>query len=61
MAMRMDDIVNAGANAWDMYLGSGVAQMHPTSRAIGYGRGKPWQATTFTAGRRPASIVAAHR
>ncbi|MEA2271593.1 MAG: hypothetical protein QOI98_301, partial [Solirubrobacteraceae bacterium] len=29
----IDDVVNAGANAWDMYLGEGVAQMHPTSRA----------------------------
>jgi polyhydroxyalkanoate synthase len=30
----IDDVVNAGANAWDMYLGEGVAQMHPTSKAI---------------------------
>src|SRR3954471_12764175 len=30
----LDDVVNAGANAWDLYLGAGVAQMHPTSRAI---------------------------
>jgi polyhydroxyalkanoate synthase len=30
----IDDVVNAGANAWDMYLGEGVAQIHPTSRAI---------------------------
>ena len=30
----LDDVVNAGANAWDMFLGSGVAEMHPTSAAI---------------------------
>src|SRR3954447_2311061 len=30
----VDDIVNAGANAWDLYLGGGVAEMHPTSNAI---------------------------
>lgn len=32
--MSVDDVVNAGANAWDMYLGGGVAQMHPTDKAI---------------------------
>jgi polyhydroxyalkanoate synthase len=32
--VKVDDVVNAGANAWDLYLGNGVAQMHPTSRAI---------------------------
>src|SRR4051794_6440561 len=32
--VSVDDIVNAGANAWDLYLGGGVAQMHPTSNAI---------------------------
>jgi polyhydroxyalkanoate synthase len=26
--------VNAGANAWDLYLGNGVARMHPTDKAI---------------------------
>jgi poly[(R)-3-hydroxyalkanoate] polymerase subunit PhaC len=30
----MTDVVNAGANAWDLYLGSGVARMHPTPSAI---------------------------
>src|SRR5436190_1660619 len=30
----IDDVINAGANAWDLYLGGGVAQMHPTSKAI---------------------------
>src|SRR3954453_14927412 len=30
----VDDVVNAGANAWDLYLGGGVAQMHPTEKAI---------------------------
>src|SRR3954468_19424703 len=30
----LDDVVNAGANAWDLYLGSGVARMHPTEEAI---------------------------
>src|SRR3954469_4269820 len=30
----LDDVVNAGANAWDIYLGSGIAQMHPTDKAI---------------------------
>jgi polyhydroxyalkanoate synthase len=36
MAMRVgtDRIVDAAANAWDMYLGGGVAQIHPTSKAI---------------------------
>jgi polyhydroxyalkanoate synthase len=32
--VSVDDMVNAGANAWDMYLGGGVADMHPTSKAI---------------------------
>ena len=32
--MSVDAVVNAGANAWDMYLGGGVAQMHPTEKAI---------------------------
>jgi polyhydroxyalkanoate synthase subunit PhaC len=32
--LTLDDVVNAGANAWDLYLGGGVAQMHPTSKAI---------------------------
>jgi polyhydroxyalkanoate synthase len=30
----VDDVVNAGANAWDLYLGGGVARMHPTPTAI---------------------------
>src|SRR3954469_9309243 len=30
----VDDVVSAGANAWDLYLGRGVAEMHPTSTAI---------------------------
>jgi polyhydroxyalkanoate synthase len=30
----VDDLVNAGANAWDLYLGRGVARMHPTDGAI---------------------------
>src|SRR3954469_17059275 len=30
----LDDVVNAGANAWDLYLGAGVAEMHPTPKAI---------------------------
>ena len=30
----LEDAVNAGANAWDMYAGSGVARMHPTPQAI---------------------------
>src|SRR3954447_17231268 len=30
----VDDLVNAGANAWDLYLGDGVARMHPTDKAI---------------------------
>jgi polyhydroxyalkanoate synthase len=30
----LDDVVNAGANAWDLYLGDGVARMHPTPSAI---------------------------
>jgi polyhydroxyalkanoate synthase len=29
-----DDLVSAGANAWDLYFGGGVAQMHPTDTAI---------------------------
>src|SRR3954454_18445139 len=32
--VSVDDAVNAGANAWDLYLGGGVAQMHPTEKAI---------------------------
>jgi poly[(R)-3-hydroxyalkanoate] polymerase subunit PhaC len=32
--LSVDDVINAGANAWDMYLGGGVAHMHPTSKAI---------------------------
>ncbi|HEX6714762.1 MAG TPA: alpha/beta fold hydrolase [Thermoleophilaceae bacterium] len=32
--VSVDDVVNAGANAWDLYLGSGVARMHPTDKAI---------------------------
>src|SRR3954449_1909233 len=32
--VSVDDIVNAGANAWDLYLGDGVARMHPTEKAI---------------------------
>src|SRR3954462_909127 len=32
--VSVDDLVNAGANGWDMYLGGGVARMHPTSKAI---------------------------
>jgi polyhydroxyalkanoate synthase len=32
--VSVDDVINAGANAWDMYLGSGIAQMHPTDKAI---------------------------
>ncbi len=32
--IHVDDLVNAGANAWDLFVGDGVAQMHPTSRAI---------------------------
>src|SRR4051794_17283964 len=32
--VSVDDVVNAGANAWDLYLGGGVAQMHPTDKAI---------------------------
>jgi polyhydroxyalkanoate synthase len=34
MSVGMDNIVDAAANAWDMYLGGGVADMHPTSSAI---------------------------
>jgi polyhydroxyalkanoate synthase len=30
----LDDVVSAGANAWDLYLGEGVARMHPTDKAI---------------------------
>src|SRR3954469_25861083 len=30
----LDDLIDAGANAWDLYLGSGVARMHPTEKAI---------------------------
>src|SRR5204862_5913867 len=32
--VSVDDIVNAGANAWDLDLGDGVARMHPTEKAI---------------------------
>lgn len=32
--MSVDDLVNAGANAWDLFLGDGVARMHPTEKAI---------------------------
>jgi polyhydroxyalkanoate synthase len=32
--VSVDDVVNAGANAWDMYVGGGVARMHPTDKAI---------------------------
>jgi polyhydroxyalkanoate synthase len=32
--VSLDDAVNAGANAWDLYLGNGVAEMHPTPKAI---------------------------
>jgi polyhydroxyalkanoate synthase len=32
--VSVDDVVNAGANAWDMYLGNGIAKMHPTDKAI---------------------------
>jgi polyhydroxyalkanoate synthase len=32
--VSVDDVINAGANAWDLYLGGGVAQVHPTEKAI---------------------------
>jgi polyhydroxyalkanoate synthase subunit PhaC len=32
--VSVDDVVNAGANAWDLYLGGGVAKLHPTEKAI---------------------------
>src|SRR3954468_13544437 len=32
--VSVDGMVDAAANAWDIYLGNGVAQMHPTSNAI---------------------------
>jgi hypothetical protein len=32
--VSVDDVINAGANAWDLYLGGGVAQVHPTDKAI---------------------------
>lgn len=32
--MSVDDVINAGANAWDLYLGGGVADVHPTAKAI---------------------------
>jgi polyhydroxyalkanoate synthase subunit PhaC len=32
--VSVDNVVNAGANAWDLYLGGGVARMHPTDKAI---------------------------
>jgi len=30
----LEDAADAGANAWDLYLGNGVARMHPTPKAI---------------------------
>jgi polyhydroxyalkanoate synthase len=30
----LDHLVDAGANAWDLYLGGGVADVHPTAGAI---------------------------
>jgi polyhydroxyalkanoate synthase len=32
--VTIGDVIDAGANAWDMYLGDGVVQTHPTSKAI---------------------------
>jgi polyhydroxyalkanoate synthase len=32
--ISLDGVINAGANAWDLYLGDGVARMHPTDKAI---------------------------
>lgn len=32
--LTIDGAIDACANAWDMYLGGGVAHMHPTSKAI---------------------------
>jgi polyhydroxyalkanoate synthase subunit PhaC len=32
--VSLDDFVNAGANAWDVFLGGGVARVHPTAKAI---------------------------
>jgi polyhydroxyalkanoate synthase len=32
--VSVDAFVNAGANAWDLYLGDGVAEIHPTPGAI---------------------------
>jgi polyhydroxyalkanoate synthase len=32
--ISVDGVINAGANAWDLYLGGGVARMHPTDKAI---------------------------
>src|SRR3954447_14849554 len=32
--VSVDNAINAGANAWDLYLGGGVARMHPTEKAI---------------------------
>jgi len=30
----IDDVAQAGANAWDLWLGDGVVKVHPTPRAI---------------------------
>jgi polyhydroxyalkanoate synthase subunit PhaC len=32
--VKVDGLINAGANAWDLYLGGGVADIHPTAKAI---------------------------
>ena len=32
--MSIDDVVDAGANAWDLYVGGGIAEIHPTPAAI---------------------------
>jgi polyhydroxyalkanoate synthase len=32
--VSIDDVINAGANAWDLYLGAGVADIHPTPKAV---------------------------
>ena len=34
MGLRLDPLIDAAANAWDLYLGDGVARMHPTPKAI---------------------------
>jgi polyhydroxyalkanoate synthase len=34
MRFGLNPLVDAAANAWDLYLGDGVARMHPTSKAI---------------------------